>query len=364
MKPIAVVLGTRPEIIKMSPIISLLAEKKLPFYIIHTNQHYSKELDQIFFEQLKLPQPDYSLEVGSGTHGEQTGKMLQRIEKILIENPPSFTLVQGDTNTTVAGALTSSKLHIPVGHVEAGLRSHDRKMPEEINRIITDHISDLCFVPTEKQRHILLNEGIPDQKIVITGNTIVDAVYRNIKMMNMEILSRLGLKEKQYFLATIHRQENTDDPVRLEEIFSAITFAGKKYNLPVIAPLHPRTVKKLKEYQIEVKAPIKVIPPVGYFEFLALLKHTRLVITDSGGLQEESCILGVPCVTARENTERPETIEVGANILGGVRKKTLLSAIDAMFHVEPNWKNPFGDGKSSNRIIQKILAFLQKHNKI
>jgi UDP-N-acetylglucosamine 2-epimerase (non-hydrolysing) len=354
------VLGTRPEIIKMSPIISHLVEKGLEFYIIHTNQHYSIELDAIFFQQLQLPSPDFSLNVGSGTHGEQTGKMLQRIDEILIKKVTSFVLVQGDTNTTLAGALSASKLHIPVGHVEAGLRSHDRKMPEEINRIMADHISDVCFVPTETQKKILLNEGIDHSKILITGNTIVDSIFRNKGLMNEHILETYDLQKKKYFLVTIHRQENVDDPVILQDIFDSIAEAGNIHNCDIIAPFHPRTISMIQKANIKVKKEISIIQPVGYFEFLALQKNAALVITDSGGLQEESCILNTPCVTLRENTERPETVEIGANVIGGVRRQTILPAIETMLQKKPNWPNPFGDGRASEKIINYIISKSKK----
>jgi UDP-N-acetylglucosamine 2-epimerase (non-hydrolysing) len=342
----------------MSPIISRLKEKEIAHYIIHTNQHYSKELDEIFFKQLQLPPPDFSLDVGSGTHGDQTGKMLQRTESIFLKKATSFVLVQGDTNTTLAGALSASKLNIPVGHVEAGLRSHDRKMPEEINRIITDHISDLCFVPTEEQYDILLNEGIDSSKIEVTGNTIVDAVYQNQKFLRYEILTEQNISSKRFILATIHRQENVEDKLRLKEIFDAIAEAGRKYDQDVIAPLHPRTIKMLKKYGITLKEPLRIVNPLGYFEFLTLLKETSLVITDSGGLQEEACILQTPCVTVRKNTERPETIKVGANILGGVKTNSILSAVEKMIYKEKKWRNPFGDGKSSEKILNRILKHI------
>ncbi|MFX0184849.1 MAG: non-hydrolyzing UDP-N-acetylglucosamine 2-epimerase [Candidatus Hodarchaeota archaeon] len=360
MDPICLVLGTRPEIIKMSPIISRLKEREIAYYIIHTNQHYSTELDSIFFQQLELPPPDFSLDVGSGTHGEQTGKMLQRIEQIFLKSSTSFVLVQGDTNTTLAGALSASKLNIPVGHIEAGLRSHDRKMPEEINRIMTDHIADICFVPTKNQKKILLNEGIDQSKILITGNTVVDAVFRNRSLMKEEILQTFNLQKKKYFLLTIHRQENVDDPVILQEIFDSIAEAGNIHNYDIIAPLHPRTLSKIKKAKIEVRKGISIIKPVGYFEFLALQKNAALIITDSGGLQEESCILKTPCVTVRENTERPETVEVGANIIGGVRRQTILPSIEVMLQKKPNWQNPFGDGHASEKIINYIVSKIKQ----
>ncbi len=360
MDPIGIVLGTRPEIIKMSPVISYLIERDIEHYVIHSNQHYSAELDSIFFKQLKLPPPHFSLDVGSGTHGEQTGKMLQRIEQIFLKEKTSVVLVQGDTNTTLAGALSASKLHIPVAHIEAGLRSHDRKMPEEINRIMTDHISDICFVPTQTQEKILLQEGIAPSKILITGNTVVDAVLRNQGLMRNEILSTIGVEKNKYFITTIHRQENVDDKKILGEIFNAICEAGKKFGYDIIAPLHPRTVSMLEKYSIKLSNKIRVIKPLGYLEFLALQKNASLIITDSGGLQEEACILNTPCVTVRENTERPETVDVGANIIAGIRHQSILESINIMLHKEINWSNPFGDGTSASKIVKYVQKNFQE----
>ncbi len=362
MNPIAIILGTRPEIIKMSPVIVLCDEREIDYYLIHSNQHYSKCMDNIFFEQLHLRPPDYSLAVGSATHGEQTGKMLQRIERIFLDTPTSFVLVHGDTNTTLAGALSAAKLNIPVGHVESGLRSHDKKMPEEINRIIIDHLSDLCFVPTKNQERILLNEGIDISKIIITGNTIVDAINRNLRFIDNTILEKFQLEPGEYFLSTLHRAENVEDKFRLKEIFSSIAEIGVKNDTIVLAPLHPRTTKLINEFKIIIDPQIKVIDPVGYFEFLAILKNAKMVLTDSGGIQEEACILGVPCVTLRRNTERPETIDVGANILGGINRTNIIKAVGRVINKEKiKWENPFGDGKSANRILNVTLQYLQEH---
>ncbi len=314
-----IILGTRPEIIKMSPIIRECLKRNLDFFTIHTGQHYSYEMDRIFFEELKLPVPQYNLDVGSGSHGHQTGKMLAGIEDILIKEKPDIVYIQGDTNTVLAGALAASKLHIKIGHVEAGLRSFDRTMPEEVNRVIADHISDLLFAPTEASKALLLKEGIPESKIFVTGNTIVDAVNENLKIAdNSNILERLGLKPKEYMLSTLHRQENVDDKARLLEIMKGLGEVSKKYMMPIVLPIHPRTKKMIKEFGIQLPEGVRAIEPLGFMEFLKAEANAKLVLTDSGGVQEECCILGVPCVTLRENTERPETITVGANILGRI----------------------------------------------
>jgi len=354
---IAIILGTRPEIIKMSPIIRECQKRKLGFFVLHTNQHYSHNLDNIFFEELQLPKPKYNLKIGSGTNAKQTGKMMIRIEKVLIKENPSIVLIEGDTNTVLAGALTAAKLHIKVAHIEAGLRSYFREMPEEINRILTDHCSDLLFAPTEKSKGILINEGISKNKIFVTGNTIVDAVYQNSKLAERKskIFKKFNLKKKKYFLLTLHRPENVDKKKRLEKIFQGLDLICKKTGLVIIFPIHPRTKKRISEFKLKVPEEIKLIKPVGYLDFLQLEKNTALVLTDSGGVQEESCILKVPCITLRDNTERPETIEVGSNILAGVEPEIILKSFSKMLDKKRNWKNPFGNGVSGEKIINIIL---------
>jgi UDP-N-acetylglucosamine 2-epimerase (non-hydrolysing) len=372
-----VILGTRPEIIKMSPVIRALEQLKSDYFILHTGQHYSYNMDRVFFEQLNLPEAKYNLEVGSGTHAEQTAKILIGVEKVLFSEKPDVILVQGDTNTVLAAALAAAKLHIKIGHVEAGLRSYDRRMPEELNRILTDHCSDYLFAPTEKARDILLAEGIPSEKIFVTGNTVVDAVYQNLEIASASgnILKTLNLQPENYFLVTLHRQENVDDRSRFGSILSALNELTLKYKMPVIYPIHPRARKMMQEfkltssqtsssptpvtYNLEPKtynSPcLHLLDPVDYFSFLQLEKHARLVLTDSGGVQEESCILGVPCVTLRDNTERPETLEVGANLLAETAQDKILACVETLINNRNSWNNPFGDGKAGNRIIDNII---------
>lgn len=251
---IAIILGTRPEIIKMSPIIRQCEKQGIDYYILHTGQHYSYEMDKIFFEQLTLPQTKYNLDAGSGKHGEQTGEMLAAIEEILVKNRPDIVLVQGDTNTVLAGALAASKLQIKIGHVEAGLRSFDRTMPEETNRIVADHISDYLFAPTKTSRKYLLNEGIPEEKIFVTGNTVVDAAYQNLKISKKraDVLEKLSLTEKGYFVATVHRAENVDNKERLGRILSGFSQIYKEFGFPIIFPAHPRTVKMIGKFSFKV----------------------------------------------------------------------------------------------------------------
>ena len=353
---ISIILGTRPEIIKMSPIIRELENQGSDYFIIHTGQHYSYHLDKIFFDELELPEPKYNLDVGSGSHAEETGKMLIGIEKVLKEEKPDITLVEGDTNTVLAGALAASKLHIRVGHVEAGLRSYDRTMPEEINRVLADHISDYSFAPTEKAKKNLLTEGVYKNKIFVTWNTIGDAVYQNLEIAKrkVDILNKLNLNPEEYFLVTAHRQENVDVKERLKGILDGLDLVCDKFNLPTVYPIHPRTLKRIKDFGLEVPEGIELREPLGFLEFLQLEANAKLVLTDSGGVQEETCILKVPCVTLRDNTERPETLGVGSNVLSGANQNRILEGVEKMMNRERNWKNPFGDGKSGSMIV-KIL---------
>jgi UDP-N-acetylglucosamine 2-epimerase (non-hydrolysing) len=351
---VSIVLGTRPEIIKMSPIVRVLQRKGLDFFILHTGQHYSYNMDQVFFEQLKLPQPKYNLKVGSGTHAEETGRMMIGIERVLVEEKPDVVLVEGDTNTVLAGALASVKVGVPVGHVEAGLRSFDRGMPEEINRVVADHVSHLLFAPTERAKENLLREGVDDGKVFVTGNTIVDAVYQNLKLaesgLGGSVLERLGVADGDYFLATVHRQENVDDPRRFKGIVDGLKLVQEYFGLPVIYPIHPRSRRRMKEYGLD-PGKLVLTEPLDYLSFLFLESRAKLIFTDSGGVQEEACILRVPCVTLRDNTERPETLEVGANTLAGADPQRILEKARTMIEVGRGWSNPFGDGRAGERIV-------------
>jgi len=357
---VAIVLGTRPEIIKMSPIIRELERRGMEYFILHTGQHYSYNMDQVFFEQLKLPQPKYNLKVGSGTHAEETGKMMIGIERVLFDEKPDILLVEGDTNTVLAGALASVKIGITLGHVEAGLRSFDSTMPEEINRIVADHVSDILFAPTEVAKRNLLKEGIPEEKIHVTGNTIVDAVYQNLQLAESV---NIQFADDDYFLVTVHRQENTDNNVRLRNIIEGLKLVKECFNIPIIYPIHPRTLKRIREYSIDAEG-LNLIEPLDYLSFLKLESKAKLIFTDSGGVQEEACILRVPCVTLRYNTERPETIEVGANVLAGTEPNDILEKAKRMIDINRGWKNPFGDGKAATKIIniikQKLLIIYKQ----
>ena len=356
---ICIVLGTRPEIIKMSPVIRECEKRGLDYFILHTGQHYSYNMDRVFFEQLDLSEAKYNLDVGSCSHGEQTGKILIGVEKILQKEKSDIVLVEGDTNTVLAGALAAAKLHIEAGHIEAGLRSYDKQMPEEINRVLTDHCSDYLFAPTEKARQILLGEDISDEKIFVTGNTIVDAVSQNLSISGDRVnpLSDLELEAKQYFLVTAHRQENVDVKGRLEGIINGLELVYKEFGLPVIYLIHPRAKKMMNHFRIQVDG-VRLVEPVDYLSFLQLESKARLVLTDSGGVQEESGILRVPCVTLRDNTERPETLEINSNVLAGTNSEKVLEGVRLMLKKERNWDNPFGDGRAGKRIV-KILKEIE-----
>ena len=354
---IAVTLGTRPEIIKMAPVIRELETRGAVFFVLHTGQHYSYNLDGVFFEQLKLPKPGYNVGAGSGSHAEQTARILVGVEKILLWENPNIVLVQGDTNSVLATALTAAKLHIKVGHIEAGLRSYDRTMPEEINRILADHCSDYLFAPTEKAKTILLGEGIPEEKISVTGNTIVDAVHQNLEMARGQshILDTLHLGSREYLLVTLHRQENVDNRARFTSILEALDRVSAEFRLPLVYPIHPHSRKQMIE--LNLKAPqLTLIEPVDFLDFLQLESNARLILTDSGGVQEEACIIGVPCVTIRDNTERPETIEVGANILAGTSPDKILESARKMMRGKKKWPNPFGDGNAAEKIVNIITG--------
>lgn len=354
---IAIILGTRPEIIKMSPIVRECEKQGIDYYILHTGQHYSYEMDKIFFEQLKLPQAKYNLDIGSGNHGEQTAKMLTGIEEILMKDRPDVVFIQGDTNTVIAGALAASKLQIKIGHVEAGLRSFDRTMPEETNRIIADHTSDYLFASTETSKKYLLNEGIPKEKIFVTGNTVVDAAYQNLEISKYEtdILKKLGLEEKKYIVATVHRAENVDSKERLGGILNGFSQIYKEFGLPIIFPIHPRTAKMIGEYHFKLPEGTRLIKPLGYLEFLQLENGARLILTDSGGVQEESCIFKIPCVTLRDNTERPETVDVGANLIAGSGEK-IIECAKKMMESNSEWENPYGNGNAAELTIRNTVA--------
>lgn len=353
----AFILGTRPEIIKLYSVIAAYVSRGLPFKIIHTNQHYSPELDEVFFEQLGLPRADINLNAGSGTQGEQLGRMLPRLEAALAELQPSLVYVQGDTNSVLAGALMASRAGVPVAHVEAGLRSYDSRMPEEYNRILADNLSSLLFAPTDGAREILLGEGFDGGKIHVTGNTVVDALQAIPQLAGQQkwIGGRWDIDKQNYLLVTLHRPENVDSPDVLRSILQSVQESAAGLGVPAVFPVHPRTRNRIESFGIAVGERLRLVEPVDYFGFVQLEREALLVLTDSGGVQEEACVLGVPCVTVRQSTERPETVEVGANVVAGVGHDAILEGVNRMSGRRGGWKNPFGDGRAGERIVEIVL---------
>jgi UDP-N-acetylglucosamine 2-epimerase (non-hydrolysing) len=347
---IAIVLGTRPEIIKLAPVMSALADRGAEFTVIHTNQHYAEELDARFFEELDLPAVGVHLGVGSGSHGEQTGRMLERVEAALRGGEVSRVVVQGDTNSGLAGALAAAKLHLSVAHVEAGLRSFDRQMPEELNRRLIDHLSDDLFPPTPAARQYLLRESVPGHVHEPTGNTIVDAVKQYGTAFRIPVADR-----GSYALVTLHRPESVDVELVLRTILDGVNRVLVHHGLVGVFPAHPRTRRRLEEFDLLPGPHFELIPPTSFRALLDLQAHARLVMTDSGGLQDESCILGTPCVTLRNTTERPETVEAGANIVAGVTVAGIVSGAERMLALDSvNWPEPLGDGRAAQRIVAAI----------
>ena len=351
---IAIVLGTRPEIIKMSPIIRECERRALSYFVLHTGQHYSYEMDSIFFEELELPKPKHNLGVGSGSHAEETGRMLIAAEQVLLDEQPDIVLVQGDTNSVLAGALAAAKLRIKIGHVEAGMRSYDRNMPEEINRILTDHISDCLFAATDNARRTLLGEGIPESRVFTTGSTVVEAISQCLDIASRKAKCEPDLNPSDYFLLTLHREENVDVQDRLANILSGLGMLSQELGLPVLWPAHPRTRRNLENFRLGIPSGVKVTKPVGFFEFLQLEKNAKLILTDSGGVQMEACILRIPCVTLRHTTEWVETLEIGANVLAGYEPDDILRSVSEMLARGNHWSNPFGDGTAAGQTVDII----------
>jgi len=344
------VIGARPQFIKAASVSRKLTGR-IEEIIVHTGQHYDANMSEVFFEELEIPKPAFHLNIGSGSHGEMTGKMLMGIEQVLIQEKPDALLVYGDTNSTLAGALAASKLLVPVIHVEAGLRSFNRNMPEEKNRILTDHISDFLFVPTQTGIENLSREGI-EKGVFLCGDVMYDGILHYSKMAakKSNILQGLGANQGKYCLCTIHRAENTDDSRRLISIFSALGKSGEE----IILPLHPRTQRFIKEYGIFTAPNVRIIDPVGYLDMLRLMSESRKVITDSGGIQKEAFFLGKPCITLRDETEWVETVENGWNCICGANEDKIVHAISHFQPASPR-KNYFGDGNASGKIVDELI---------
>jgi UDP-N-acetylglucosamine 2-epimerase (non-hydrolysing) len=362
---VCVVVGTRPGIVMFSPVIRELRRRGLPTFVLHTGQHYSYNMDRQFFEELGLPEPDHKLRAVRHTqlHGQQTAVMLRGSEDVLLRERPRLVLVGGDANTNLAAALAARKLHIPVGHVEAGERSYDWRMPEEHNRVIIDHISEYLFATNAKGRENLRADNVRGQ-VIVTGNPIVDATHQNraVAERYASVTESLGVQAQQYFLMTLHREENVDSKQSLERILRGVALARAASNWPVVFTVHPRTRRRLREFGLlrlaESVEGLLLIDAVGYLEFLNLLSGAALVLTDSGGVQQESCILGVPCVTLRDNTEWTETVMLGANAVAGTTPHEISRAVARMLTVPTDWENPFGDGHAAARIVDVVESAL------
>jgi len=350
---IASIVGARPQFIKCAP-VSRELRKEHEEVLIHTGQHYDHGMSEVFFEELAIPKPDYNLNIGSGTHGHQTGAMLGAIEDVLQQENPDLVLVYGDTNSTLAGALAAAKLHVPVAHVEAGLRSFDRRMPEEINRVLTDHCSDLLFCPTKTAVENLAAEGITGG-VHLVGDVMVDAMNYNraVAEERSRILEAVGVRPGEYLVITVHRPSNTDSQENMVAILGALAEAG----MPVVFPVHPRTRNYLGRYGLLAKMPenVQVTEPLGYLDMLHLMAHAAKILTDSGGVQKEAYMLGVPCITLRENTEWVETVEAGWNVLVGADRGEIVAMIRGF---APAGDQPplFGDGRAAPGIAKVIRS--------
>jgi UDP-N-acetylglucosamine 2-epimerase len=345
---ILTVVGARPQFIKASAFSRVVREQHAEI-LVHTGQHYDTSMSDVFFDELSLPRPDHHLGVGSGSHGAQTAQMLERLESVMQRETPDRVVIFGDTNSTLAGALAAAKLGIPVAHVEAGLRSFVRDMPEEINRIVADRVSTYLFAPTKTAVDNLAREGMPDA--TLTGDIMYDVLLQHapVAMKRSSIIRDLALTPGGYVLATVHRAANTADPHTLADIIDALALLRE----PVILPMHPRTRAALMGTDIEIESPVRVMDPVGYLDMLALQQGARMVLTDSGGLQKEAYLLGVPCVTLREETEWVETLEGGWNVLAGANAERILAAAKR----EPPSGTPpsvFGDGHAAERMVAAL----------
>lgn len=354
MTKIITIIGARPQFIKAAVVAQAFACRGVEEILVHTGQHFDANMSDVFFDELELPRPAYNLGIGGGSHGENTGRMIEAIEKVLFETRPDWVLVYGDTDSTLAGTLAAVKLNIPVAHVEAGLRSFNRRMPEEINRVLTDHASSLLFAPTETAARHLANEGIPGAAVRLVGDVMYDAAlfYGAKASRSSSILSRLALASKSYVLATIHRAENTDAPGRLTTILNAFSDVDR----PIVLPLHPRTRTKLARNQIKLPTNIIAIDPVGYLDMVMLEQNAMLIATDSGGVQKEAFFYSVPCVTLREETEWVELIAAGWNRLAPPSSSTcIVERINEAHDSHGQDISPYGCGDAAEKIVDALV---------
>ena len=358
------VVGARPNFMKVAPVVEAMGRRGLEFapLVVHTGQHYDARMSDAFFQDLGLPRPDVHLGVGSGSHAQQTAAVMQAFEPVVLSEKPDWVLVVGDVNSTLACALVSAKLGVRVAHVEAGLRSRDRTMPEELNRLLTDQLADLLLTPSEDADRNLLAEGIPAERIRLVGNVMIDSLFKQLRRANdSRVRESLGVAGADYAVVTLHRPSNVDDAVVLASILSALERIAER--LPVVFPAHPRTLKNISEFgfaaRLERARNLRLVEPLGYLDFLRLYSGAALVLTDSGGIQEETTALGIPCLTLRENTERPVTIELGTNQLVGTDAERIVEAatraLDAPCRPgEPPRIPPLWDGHTADRILDAI----------
>jgi len=358
------VVGARPNFMKVAPVMrALAAHKRVVQVLVHTGQHYDANMSGIFFRQLGIPAPDINLNVGSGSHARQTAEIMMRFEEVLLEHPADLVLVYGDINSTVAAALVSAKLGIPVAHVEAGLRSFDRSMPEELNRLVTDQLADLLLTPSIDGNANLDREGIGGEKVAFVGNVMIDTLVRLLPKADAkwpELAKELGIRSNNFGLVTLHRPSNVDDPEVLPTILGALEDIGRQ--IPLVFPMHPRTRDRIEQLGLSMSGDhCRIIAPRGYTDFVSLQKNARFVITDSGGVQEETTYLGVPCFTLRENTERPVTIDVGTNVLIGRDLELLRQEVGKILEgIMPTGSVPdLWDGRAGERVASAVASYLE-----
>lgn len=357
MLKLLTIVGARPQFIKaaaVSRVIRSQYARDIEELLLHTGQHYDENMSQVFFDELDIPHPRFNLEISGGHHGAMTGRMLEAIENVMLAERPDWVLIYGDTNSTLAGALAASKLHIPVAHVEAGLRSFNMRMPEEINRILADRVSNQLFCPTRTAVENLAREGVTNG-VSLVGDVMYDVslYYRDLARSKSDALDRLGLKEGEYVLATCHRAENTDDPCRLREI--GLALAELAAHQPVVLPVHPRTAKILADQELApMMKDVKMVEPLPFLDMIRLEQSARVIVTDSGGVQKEAFFYDVPCVTMRDETEWVETVELGWNVLTGASREAIVSAALAPALPTSKGDNPYGDGKASDKIVSAL----------
>lgn len=355
---ICTVVGARPNFMKIAPILHALQRRGLPYFLVHTGQHYDTNMSQVFFDQLKMPKPDVYLGIGSDSHARQTARVMIAFEEIVLERKPDLVVVAGDVNSTLACALVAAKLNIPVAHVEAGLRSFDRAMPEETNRILTDHVSDLLFTTEPSGDAHLRAEGIAPENIYHVGNCMVDSLLAHLPAaLDHAPWNTYGLTPNEYALLTLHRPSNVDDSATLTQLLTTIVHAVTP--LPILFPVHPRTQSRLSDWGVETPPELRLVEPLPYLTFLGLMAKARVVLTDSGGVQEETTALGIPCITLRRNTERPITITEGTNVLVGTDPQEITASLEQIMagNAKPGVRPKLWDGAASERVVDVIAAW-------